>query len=294
MMKKIKSAMRVKEIEFAFRCPICHHPLIVDDLRMMVCAKRHTFDFSKQGYVNLLTRQINSQYTKELFEARRKIICETELYGKMHQLIASIIEEHFDNTLKANDRQSQMFLVDIGCGEGSHLHKIVENCKLKASGIGLDIAKEAILMAAKRHDELIWLVGDLANTPFADQTFHVILNILSPSNYDEFKRIVAEKGIVIKVVPRTEYLKELRQTLFKGQEKSIYQNDKTISLFKDHFRTVEVSNIRYCKKLKKEELKNLVEMTPLAWTADQQRIESFVNQEMSEITIDLDLLVGVV
>ena len=55
----------------------------------------------------------------------------------------------------------QPVILDTGCGEGSHLVKICEQLQ-NATGIGIDIAKEGIVSAAKFHREQIWCVGDLA------------------------------------------------------------------------------------------------------------------------------------
>ncbi len=105
------------------------------------------------------------------------------------------------------------------CGEGSHLQRIIEGSNIPATGIGLDISKDGILLASKRYENSIWIVGDLAKSPFGDQSFHIILNILSPSNYKEFKRLLVQDGLVIKVVPRPDYLKELREVLYDDMEK---------------------------------------------------------------------------
>jgi 23S rRNA (guanine745-N1)-methyltransferase len=288
MSKKIKSAELVSQFVAAFRCPICKSSMRVVDFKSLICSKNHTFDFAKQGYVNLLTRPSNSQYKKELFEARRKIIMESSLYTSMHKTIAKVIKDHTDVSIKP------FMVVDVGCGEGSHLQKILEECMIPAmTGVGFDISKEGIAMAAKRYENQIWLVGDLANSPFADQSFHVILNILSPSNYKEFKRILVEDGLVIKVVPRPDYLKELREALFDDIERKVYKNDQTVSLFKKHFHLLDVLNVCDTKKLTKSELKSLVQMTPLAWSRDQARIDAFMNRDSAEITVDLDILVGV-
>jgi 23S rRNA (guanine745-N1)-methyltransferase len=159
-------------------------------------------------------------------------------------------------------------------------------------GVGLDISKEGIVMAAKKYKDPIWLVGDLAISPLEDQSFHVILNIFSPSNYKEFKRILVPNGLVIKVVPRSNYLKELREALFDDLKKKVYKNDATVSLFKKHFYLSDVINLCFTKKLNQAELENLVQMSPLAWTSDQAHIDAFVNRGSSEITIDLDILIG--
>lgn len=256
-------------------------------LKSLICSKNHTFDFSKQGYLNLLPHPSQSHYHKELFEARQKIILESNLYSSLHEKIANIILEYL------NHARFPSLILDAGCGEGSHLQKILEGCKKKEMiGVGLDIAKEGIIMAAKKYKEPIWLVGDLANLPLENQTFHVILNILSPSNYKEFKRILVSNGLVIKVVPRKNYLKELREALFNNTNKKFYTNDDTVQLFQKHFDLKEVIPLSYVKKLNRSELEYLVQMSPLSWSAEKADIDAFLNRESSEITIDFDILIG--
>jgi 23S rRNA (guanine745-N1)-methyltransferase len=288
MPKKIKSAKRVNEFESLFKCPFCENSMRVVNDRSLICAKKHTFDFAKQGYVNLLPRPSNSHYTKELFEARHKIIMESNLYTSMHKTITKMIKEHMDVAI------NPFTVLDLGCGEGSHLQKIVDGCKSPAiTGIGLDISKESIIMASKKYKDSIWFVGDLAKSPLVDESVHVILNILSPSNYKEFKRTLVQDGLVIKIVPRPNYLKELREFLFDKTEKEIYRNDKIVSLFKKHFYLLDVFNLSYTMNLNQAELKNLVQMTPLAWSSDKGRINAYINQDSAEVTVDLDILIGV-
>ncbi|AJI20091.1 methyltransferase domain-containing protein (plasmid) [Priestia megaterium] len=288
MPKKIKSAKRVNEFESLFKCPFCENSMRVVNDRSLICAKKHTFDFAKQGYVNLLPRPSNSHYTKELFEARHKIIMESNLYTSMHKTITKMIKEHMDVAI------NPFTVLDLGCGEGSHLQKIVDECKSPAiTGIGLDISKESIIMASKKYKDSIWLIGDLAKSPLVDESVHVILNIFSPSNYKEFKRTLVQDGLVIKIVPRPNYLKELREFLFNKTEKEIYRNDKIVSLFKKHFYLLDVFSLSYTMNLNQAELKNLVQMTPLAWSSDKGRINTYINQDSAEVTIDLDILIGV-
>ena len=228
-MNKIeKSAERVSEVAAAFRCPHCKCSMSVIDHKSLICTNHHTFDFTKQGYVNLMTHPSTSHYSKELFETRHSIIMESNLYNSMHETISKVIKEHTDISPKP------LMVVDLGCGEGSHLQKIVDTCHIPSlTGVGLDIAKEGIMMAAKRYEDPIWLVGDLANSPLQDRSFHVILNILSPANYDEFKRMLAQDGIVIKVVPSTHYLNELRESLFEDNEKRLTLTTKRSCFLKN-------------------------------------------------------------
>jgi 23S rRNA (guanine745-N1)-methyltransferase len=99
-------------------------------------------------------------------------------------------------------------------------------------------------------------------------------------------------GLVIKVVPRPNYLKELREAFYDHKEKRVYKNDQTVSLFKKHLRLLDVFHLCYSKNLNETELKNLVQMTPLAWSADKARIDAFIHRDSARITVDLDILVG--
>ncbi len=57
------------------------------------------------------------------------------------------------------------------------------------------------------------MIGDLANLPLLDNSIDILLNLLSPANYQEFARVLKPGGLLIKVIPGSEYLKEVRQAL---------------------------------------------------------------------------------
>ena len=57
-------------------------------------------------------------------------------------------------------------------------------------------------------------VADVADAPFADSCFDVVMSVLSPWNYKECSRLLRKGGTVIKAVPRRDYLKEVREFFF--------------------------------------------------------------------------------
>lgn len=285
MNNKERSAALFHEHVHVYRCPICNSPMEVLDLKSLICLKNHTFDFAKQGYVNLLTRPVKSNYDKELFKARQNIIIESKLYSSMHEKISEIMMEYADT--------DKVIVFDAGCGEGSHLQRILDISNTEnLVGIGLDISKEGIRLAASQYKGICWIVGDLANSPLADQSCHVILNVLSPANYKEFNRILVPDGFVLKVVPNSNYLKELREALIEQSNKRSYTNEETVSLFSEQFQLVDVVNVKYTESLTKQALTNLVEMTPLTWNVSNDEVEKFLERRISEVTIDLDILIG--
>lgn len=284
MKKREKSAAAAYHISSKLRCPLCHESVEVIELKSIVCINNHTFDFAKQGYVNLLQKPVNTQYDDALFEARQKIICDAELYGPIHQKIAALINIELTE---------DALLFDAGSGEGSHLEKILDEVNdKKLTGIGLDISKEGVMMAAKNYETPIWVVGDLANPPLADESCQFILNFLSPANYSEFKRILTEDGIIIKVIPGSGYLKELRNELFSNTDESEYENNDTLELMKRNVNVVSEERITYTKNLDGQSLKHLISMTPLGWHADTEQFEAFTNAEDKEITIDMHIVIA--
>ncbi|MEW9677735.1 putative RNA methyltransferase [Lentibacillus sp. L22] len=54
MTNKEKSTEFVNRYVHLFSRPLCKRPMKVTHLKILVCLNNHTFDFAKQGYVNML------------------------------------------------------------------------------------------------------------------------------------------------------------------------------------------------------------------------------------------------
>ncbi|MEH7236664.1 putative RNA methyltransferase [Bacillus sp. JJ1562] len=277
--RRMQSADYVSKNETMFACPICHSPMEVMESKSLVCFKRHTFDISKQGYINFSTHPVNTKYNKELFDARRKLIIDDGFFVPLSNEISRIVGQCSGKRIT---------ILDTGCGEGSHLFKICETVNKDVIGVGIDLSKEGIRAASMNYGNKIWAVADLTNTPFQTSQFDVILNILSPSNYAEFKRVLKKNGIVIKIVPQSGYLKDLRGEIFGDRS---YSNEDTVKRFYDNFRIVDRSRLTYNRKLNKSAIEWLVQMTPMTW-AKKEKVASILNKETVQITVDFDILIG--
>ncbi|KOY80384.1 methyltransferase domain-containing protein [Lysinibacillus macroides] len=270
--KRALGAALMEQYITLFACPICQSSMHVYEQGRLVCAANHSFDIAKQGYVNMLTHGATSKYSKSLFESRKAII-DSGIYDAIEAKIAECIT-------------SANTVLDTGCGEGSHLARIMAE-KSKGIGFGIDIAKEGIVAAARHYPQQIWCVGDLAKSPFAPSSFDAILNILSPANYDEFKRLIAPNGCVIKVVPQSGYLQELRAQLYADSSKETYSNEQIVARFRESFHKVDVERITYTVPLAKELVAALLEMTPMGWYKKDN-----TDILLNEITIDVEILIG--
>lgn len=273
-----------------FKCPICGNKMDFYNMKSLICSKNHCFDLSKNGYVNFLLNPVKTEYDKEMLKSRN-IICKNSFFEPMVEQVNKIIGNHVRN---ATSKKSM--ILDVGCGEGSHLSQVINKLHDKSTinfdGVGIDISKEGIKIASKEYPDNIWCVGDLAKIPFMNKKFDVILNILSPSNYSEFNRIISDTGILIKVVPGSSYLKELRELFYDKTDKQEYSNEKVLRHFNNNFRMIDKQQILYTVELDKEYLEQLIKMTPLSWSASKDKIQRACNIGLENITVDFTIICG--
>ncbi|PRR71010.1 putative RNA methyltransferase [Clostridium thermopalmarium] len=281
---------KIQENIGLFKCPICGNKMDLYNLKSLICPKNHCFDLSKTGYVNFLLNSVKTQYDKEMLKSRN-IVCKNSFFEPMVEQVSEIILRYISNV-----SCKKSMILDAGCGEGSHLNQVInklnDKSRIKFDGIGIDISKEGIKIASKEYPDNIWCVGDLAKTPFMNKKFDVILNILSPSNYSEFNRIISDRGILIKVVPGSSYLKELRGLFYGKTDKQEYSNEKVLRHFNNNFHMIHEQQILYTVELDKEYLEQLIKMTPLSWNASKDKIQRAFNIGLENITVDFTIICG--
>lgn len=278
--------------EHLFRCPLCSQPMRMVEGKSLLCTSQHCYDLSKYGYLHLAARSYKTKYDKQLFSSRR-MMCNSGFFDPLNEAISSTIMKFMKPLF---DQKSHLYLLDAGCGEGTHLSHIQDKLTWKGitelTSVGMDLSKEGIMAAAKEYPHPLWCVADLAHCPFSNQQFDGVLNILSPSNYAEFTRILSEDGCVLKVIPERYYLRELRCLYEQKKNKPAYSNDNILSRFKDHFKLLSAERVTYRFMLNADLLKPLLHMTPLSWgatEADWQRVEEI---NLSYVTVDLLILCG--
>ncbi len=281
----------IKQNEKLFLCPKCNKNIRVINGKSLVCKSKHCFDISKTGYINFLLNSVDTHYDKKLFESRNKV-CKQGVFDQMITKITSLVDTYYLKDCK----ESSINILDVGCGEGSHLANTIEALKNKYTmnfrGLGIDIEKEAIKIASREYGDIIWCVADLAKIPFMSKQFDIVFNIFTPSNYSQFNRILKKDGILIKVIPNSNYLVELRNIFYDDTDKQKYSNEKVIKHFSDNLRIIEQDNILYTVELDRENLERIIQMTPLSWEVSSEKIQKALDMKIDSITIDLCFIVG--
>jgi 23S rRNA (guanine745-N1)-methyltransferase len=285
--------IRIKENIDMFKCPFCGEGMNFDNLNSLICNNNHCFDIAKSGYVNFLLKSLKQKYDKELFESRN-LICKMGFFDPLVEKMACLIAKNVSRS--AADGLNHIRILDAGCGEGYHLSEIIKKLQEKDNidlqGAGIDISKYGIQLASKNHKDIIWCVADIAKIPFLDNKFDIVLNILSPANYSEFGRVIRSNGLLIKAVPNSGYLKELRNKLYQGTDKEAYSNEKVIEHFSRYFEIREIKSVLYKVSISKEELNHLIKMTPLSWGAAEEMIEKASDSKIENITADFTIIIG--
>lgn len=263
----------------AFACPICQENLTLLETNFK-CCNRHSFDLAKFGYVNLAPQiKQSANYDKENFQNRQQIL-EAGFYQAILDAVSDLLASSKTTTA----------ILDIGCGEGFYSRKLQESHSEKTF-YAFDISKDSVQIAAKSEPNwaVNWFVGDLARLPIKDANMDILLDIFSPANYGEFRRVLSKDGILIKVIPTENHLKEIRQRVQDQLTNKEYSNQDIKEHFQEHFTILSSQTASLTKTITAEQLQALLSMTPLLFHVDQSKIDW---SQLTEITIEAEILVG--
>ncbi|MCK5828778.1 MAG: 23S rRNA (guanine(745)-N(1))-methyltransferase [Methylococcales bacterium] len=265
-------------------CPICQTSLVKHmPSQGYYCKNNHHFDLAKEGYLNLLPAQHKKSKepgdSRAMMRARRHFL-EAGFYQPMAKTVVSMI-----NKYKVENKTMRM--LDIGCGEGYYCRQIEAlysggNESLDLHGI--DIAKNAILAAAKKQPNAHFIVASSQRMPYANNFFDLVMRVYAPSNDDEVKRITKTNGFLLLVTPGSRHLWQLKEFIYKEvKEHSI--DIKLPTMFKQ----VESQRVRYTIKPDQEQRMALLQMTPFAWRVKSEVSNRILRANKLEIETDFIL-----
>lgn len=251
------------------RCPVCTQPLQLQE-RSWVCAARHTFDVAREGYINLLLVQRKKSKepgdNPEMVQARRDFLG-AGFYAPLRDSALGLLKPLNAETL-----------LDIGCGDGYYTSAFAGVTKDIS---GLDIAKPAVQIAAKRFKNISWLIGSAAALPVADASIDVVSSLFSPLPVQEMARVLKPGGHVLAVTPASRHLWSLREALFDTVRP--HEPEKFLDELSPAFSLHTRLDIRFPLVLDNNAaLRNLLLMTPYYWRAKADKREALETREHFE------------
>ena len=163
-------------------------------------------------------------------------------------------------------------LLESGCGEGTYL-AAARGASGPISAWGIDIAKPAVALAARRHTGATFAVASAFDLPFDDQVFDVALSVFAPRAYEELKRMAR---IVVTASPGPNHLDGVRRLVYaapRPHQPRPHASDAD-------------RRVRFTLSLDDpDEVTNLLHMTPYWWQAPPSVRESMPAR--LETTVDV-------
>ena len=290
---------RFRRYPGCFACPVCGEGLSIreDPSPALACANNHSFDFAKQGYVNLLLctkhRSKEPGYTRDMFEARRRVV-EQGFFAPLGNLMAKMLQD----AIKARGQSfEEMLLLDVGSGEGALLDAMLgqlqERSGVAPMAVGFDIAKRGAQMACQMECEAMWLVANAKRgLPLRPDTTDLLCNILAPDDFPGFAEILHNDGLLLKVVPGEHHLIEIRQAIYENPRKRPLGFHTIRDAFEEHFEILHTEELTYTLPVSEGLLPDLLSMNPLFWKANREKMAILQENGLEEITGNFDVVLG--
>ena len=245
-------------------CPVCGEKLNIFG-KTLKCDNNHSFDFAKQGYVNLL---LTSKSGDKKGDSRESAHARREFLQKGYY---SFLRDYVNSKLNGT-------VLDICCGEGYY-------DEYSGELYGFDISKEMVRLAATSRKEHNYFVANLAHIPVCDNSIDTAMHLFAPFNEKEFYRVIKSGGRLLSVIPGDNHLIELKNILYDTP----YLNDEKApetSLF-----TLKSKNkISNTFDISRDDLKTLFSMTPYFYRTSERDKEKLDRVKSIRLTASFVVL----
>ena len=244
----------------------------------LACARAHSFDVARSGYVNLLLPQ--DRRSRNPGDAPATVAARLRIEARGYE---TPLTDAITSLLTVGPGDA---VLDVGCGDGHHLAAIV--ARFGCEGHGLDISVPAIDAAARLRPELHWVVANADRfLPYADASFRLVASITAPRNPKEFRRMLADEGALLLVVPAPDDLIEVRE-LVLGEGVTRDRVDKAIETFAPLFVLDRHERIRHVAHLDPASVRDVMVGTYRAGRASRQARLATVPE--LDVTLSRDVL----
>lgn len=269
--------MNIQEL---LACPVCKKPLFKSE-NSLRCEERHSFDFAKSGYINLLNpgKKNNAKAgdSKEMIRARSDFFA-TGCYEQIRATLCSLAKKH-----------SPKIIIDAGCGEGYYASALALVCDAL---LGFDMSKFGTEHASKIDtrsgiSSTLYAVANIFDMPVYDGCADLVVNMFAPVACEEFYRVLRSGGHLIIGSAGACHLKELKNALYD----EVYLNEVDIPVL-EGFELVERKTLSYSTTIPtKEAIWSLFQMTPYyhrTSLSDKAKLDAY---DSLTTTVEVDFFV---
>lgn len=244
-------------------CPVCKEQLNKSG-NALKCPNNHSFDYAKEGYVNLLLGSKNGDKkgdSKDSARARNRFLSKN-----YYICLKNAVTERMRGTV-----------LDICCGEGYY-------DDYSGTLYGFDISKEMVRLASKRNKNHNYFVANLADIPIESSSIDTAVHLFAPFNDTEFARVLKPDGTLYCVIPGENHLFEMKQVIYDHP----YKNDEKAPE-SECLKLVSRTKINDKVHINQENLKELFSMTPYFYhTSDMDKAKL---NGISELDLTVEFII---
>ena len=262
-------------------CPVCGAGLSLSDSGSALCcagtvAKKHNFDISRAGHVNLAggSYDPNSGDPADMVRARIAFL-EKGYYEPLGRRIAEIVAENGG------------ICVDAGCGSGYYTQMLSDGTDIT---YGFDLSKTAVEYAAKKakreQKNCFYGICSVYSLPIADGAASSVTSVFAPVAEKEFARVLKDGGRLIIAAAAPDHLCDMKALLYDTVTENGERGDLPKSM------VLELSErLTYKRRLEREDVAALYTMTPYSRRTSRESAERLLSHDSLEITFSFDIFV---
>lgn len=243
------------------KCPTCGKPLKKQE-KSCLCTQGHCYDIARSGYINLLpANRKRTPFPGDNADmiAARAALMDSGYYAALGDCVCKIL--HGRDTAA---------VLDIGCGEG-YISRVIKIRYPKTRVLGIDISKFAVDAASKRCKDNLYCVASSAALPVCDGSIDVIINTFAPIDIAELDRVLAEGGILIKIVPAPQHLWQLKELLYENP----YQNPEDAFCPEGYILKQKIV-VESMFEAKGKQIESLLQMTPYYYKTAKESLDRII------------------
>lgn len=270
-----------KIIQGALCCPLCHEHMEVCGTSL-VCggARKHCFDFSSGGYVNLCApRQSGGGDSKQAVRARTDFL-NKQYYRPVAEALAELVSEF---------SSQEVPVLDAGCGEGYY------SCAIAKEGysvIGVDLSKFATDAAAKRAareglDNTFFATASVFELPVKEASLGAVISVFAPCAAEHFATKLRSDGCLIVAAAGEDHLLGLKKVIYDDVHINTERADMPTNM-----EQIAQRRVRYSVEVVgNDDVQSLFAMTPYYWRTspkDAEKLDS-VDRLVTEVDVVLSV-----
>lgn len=241
-------------------CPVCKNTLTKQG-NSLKCVNNHSFDFAKEGYVNLL---LGSKSGDKKGDSKDSARARHLLLNKGYY---TCLKNYLGKKLNAT-------VLDICCGEGYY-------DDYNGELYGFDISKEMIRLAAKRKNGGKYFVANMASIPVADESIDTAVHLFAPFNEKEFFRVLKQDGTLYSVAGGENHLWQMKELIYDTPYKNDEKPPET-----QLFTLTSKTKVTDTVKISREDLKTLFSMTPYFYRTSEKDKAKLDAVEFMDLTVE--------